>query len=249
MITDARSLPKNTEIDTDVCVVGAGAAGITLARELSGQSFSVCLLESGGLEFQEDTQSLYAGENVGLPYNLANERLRFFGGTTNHWGGYCRPLDDIDFKVRDWIPNSGWPFDKAHLIPYYERALKICQLGEPYTFDVADWESEETPRLPFIGNRVVTKLFRLSPPTRFGRVYRNEISRSGNISTYLHANAVEIETDENARTVTRLRVASLEGNSFWVSAKLFILATGGIENPRLLLNSNKRQSVGLGNQK
>ena len=247
MFIDARTLTENTIIETEVCIVGAGAAGITLAREFIGQPFRVCLLESGGLEFDEDTQSLYEGENVGLPYALGAERLRYFGGTTNHWGGYCRPLDEIDFEPRDWIPHSGWPFGKSHLVPFYERAQSICQLG-PFVYDVEAWETKNTPRLPFTGDRVITKIFQLSPPTRYGKVYRDEIAGAGNISTYLYANVVDIETNSNAQSVTRLRVTTLEGNKFLVSAKLFILAAGGIENPRLLLLSNKVQSDGLGNQ-
>ena len=249
MLIDARTVPENTIITTDVCIVGAGAAGITLAREFIGQEFRVCLLESGGLEFDLNTQSLYEGEAIGLPYDpLHTLRLRYFGGTTNHWAGTCRPLDEIDFTSRAWIPYSGWPFNKDHLDPFYKRAQPICQLG-PFTYDAETWEdSKKSPRLPFMGDRVLTKIFQFSPPTRFGQVYRDEIVRADNISTFLYANVVDIETTETAQRVTRLRVATLEGNKFWVVAKQFVLATGGIENARLLLASNKMQNTGLGNQ-
>jgi choline dehydrogenase-like flavoprotein len=244
---DARQIEEGASLEYDVCIIGAGAAGITLAREFIGQPFRVCLLESGGLEFDESTQSLYKGESVGLPYALETERLRYFGGTTNHWGGYCRPFDHIDFEVRDWIPHSGWPFGKPHLVPFYERAQAVCQLG-PFLFDVEAWETKDTPRFPFTGDRVVTKIFQLSQSERFGEVYRNEIEQADNVSTYLWANVVDIETEENARTVTRLQIATLDRSKFWISARLFILAAGGIENPRLLLISNKKQNSGLGNQ-
>jgi choline dehydrogenase-like flavoprotein len=258
MIVDARSLPKDETIETDVCIVGAGVAGVPLAREFIGQEFRVCLLESGGLEPDRVTQSLYWGENVGHPYYpLDTARTRCFGGTSHLWlievganrlGGRMHPHDEIDFEERDWIPYSGWPFDKAHLDPYYERAQSICQLG-PFTYDVEDWEDpEKTPRLPFVSDRVKTTIFQFGPRDPFFRDYCEEIKHADNITTCLHANVVEIETTETAQTVTRLRVACLGGNQFWVSAKLFILAAGGIEIPRLLLLSNKVQSAGLGNQ-
>jgi choline dehydrogenase-like flavoprotein len=248
MLIDARSLADGKTIETDVCIVGAGAAGITLALEFIGQPFRVCLLESGGFEFDEDTQSLYDGETMGLPYTpLKAARVRYFGGTTNHWEGWCRPLDEIDFEARDWIPHSGWPFNKTHLVPFYERAQSVCQLERP-PYDTEFWEPEEAGRLRFVGNRVQTTTFRFSPPTRFGELYRHYIVNGANIATYLFANGIEIETTSNARKVTRLRVACLQGNQFFVSAKLYILATGGIENARLLLLSNKAQSAGLGNQ-
>lgn len=248
MLIDARTVPEETTIETDVCIVGAGAAGIALARELRGQSFRVCLLESGNLEFDQETQSLYEGETVGLPIlPLTLSRLRYFGGSTNHWAGWCQPLDATDFEARDWIPHSGWPFSRSRLVPFYERAQVVLQIG-PFAYDAEAWNTEHASPLPFTGGRVITQIVQFSPPTRFGQVYRSEIANATNITTYLNANAIEVETTEDARSATRLRVACLPGNRFWVSANLFILATGGIENPRLLLSSNKVQSRGLGNQ-
>jgi choline dehydrogenase-like flavoprotein len=248
VLVDARTIPENTAIETDVCIVGAGAAGITLAKEFAGQGFRVGLLESGGFEFDEKTQDLYRGENVGFPIPLNMMRLRYFGGSTNHWGNYCRALDEIDFEKRDWVPHSGWPFKKSELDSYYERAQKICQLG-PFAYNSEFWQSKSSPPLRFVGNRVVTAIFQTrEPATRFGMVYRKEIISAGNINTFLYANVLNIETDDAARIVTRLRVGCLQGNKFVIAAKLFILATGAIENARLLLLSNDVNSAGLGNQ-
>ena len=88
MIQDGREIPHGTVIDTDLCIVGAGAAGITLAREFIGTQLRVCLLESGDIEYDSDTQDLYKGQNIGRHYHdLTSCRLRYFGGTTNHWSG------------------------------------------------------------------------------------------------------------------------------------------------------------------
>jgi choline dehydrogenase-like flavoprotein len=247
VLIDARTVPANKVIESDVCIVGAGAAGITLAREFIDQPFRVCLLESGGLEMDQSTQALYRGENIGLSYfPLEAARLRYFGGSTNHWEGLCRPLDAIDFEARDWVPYSGWPFGKSRLDPFYKRAQLICGLG-PYVYDVKDWEVKDVLRLPFVSDRVITTIFQLSPPIRFGQGYRDEVVSARNISTYLYANVIDIETTETAQRVTRLQMACLQGSKFWVTAKLYILAAGGIENARLLLASNTIQSAGLGN--
>jgi choline dehydrogenase-like flavoprotein len=254
MFIDARKLPEDTLVEHDICIIGAGAAGITIAKELIGQPYQVCLLESGGFDFDAVTQSLYQGENVGVPYfSLSKSRTRYLGGSTNVWGGTCRPLDEIDFEDRPWMPYSGWPIAKPELIPYYERAQKVCGLG-PYKYDFADWEEDlrrqKRINLPFCKDQLVPYIFQFMPweNLRFGEVYRAEIERASNINTYLHVNVMEIETNDTAQAVTRLRVACLEGKKFWVSAKIFILACGGIENPRLLLLSNKVQGTGLGNQ-
>jgi choline dehydrogenase-like flavoprotein len=248
MFIDARTIPKGTVIKTDVCIVGAGAAGITLAREFLGGPFKVCLLEAGGLEYDERTQSLYKGENVGIPYHpLEATRLRFFGGTTNHWGGACRPLDPIDFEARDWLPHSGWPFDQAHLVPYYKRAHSVFQLGH-FAYDGKDWETEVRPRAVFNGGALTSHVIHQTAPTRFGQLYRDEIRQAPNISTYLHANVLELETDRTANSVTRVRVSSLERNEFFLFARVYIVATGGIENARILLLSKHTRRFALGNE-
>jgi choline dehydrogenase-like flavoprotein len=258
MIIDARTLSENETVKTDVCIVGAGTAGITLAREFMHQKFRVCLLESGGSEPDKDTQLLYWGENTGHPYYpLDTARARYFGGSSNLWriaigdnglGARMRPLDEIDFEERDWVPYSGWPFAKSHLEPYYERAQAICKI-EPPTYAVEDWEDpEKTPRLSLVGERVKTVIFKFGSRSHFIKDYPEEIRRADNITTYLNANVTDIETNETAQTVARLRVVCLQGSRFWISAKVFILAAGGIETPRLLLISNKTQSTGLGNQ-
>ncbi|WP_250122644.1 GMC family oxidoreductase [Chroococcidiopsis sp. CCMEE 29] len=254
MFIDALTLPEDTLVETDICIIGGGAAGITLAREFSNQPYQVCLLESGGLDYGEATQSLYTGENVGVNYfPLKEARARYFGGSTNLWAGWSRPLDDIDFEDRPWMPYSGWPFTKAELDPYYKRAQKACKLG-PYEYDLAYWEEAlgelQRRQLPFLTEQIATYLWQIIPPTHlhFGEAYRAELEQARNINTILSANVVEIETNDTAQAVTRLRVARLDGKQFWVAAKVFILAVGGIENPRLLLGSNQVQSNGLGNQ-
>lgn len=254
MFIDARTLPEDTLVKCDICIIGAGAAGITLAREFIDQPLQVCLLESGGLDFDEVTQALYQGKNVGVPYySLSEARARYLGGSTNFWGGWSRPLDDIDFQDRPWMPYSGWAFTKAELDPYYERAGQVCGLG-PYQYDFAHWEAALKRRqilpLPTPGESLVTQIWQTIPPAylRFGAAYRTQIEQARNINTYLQANVLEIETNDTAQAVTKLRVASLEGKEFSVTAKVFILAAGGIENPRLLLNSHQVQNMGLGNQ-
>lgn len=257
MLIDARTLPKGGTIDTEVCIVGTGPAGLTLAHEFIEQDFRVCLLESGGLEPDEETQSLCVGETAGDTYSeLDILRRRQCGGTANDWTVQIAPgqagvrygqLDEVDFEKRDWLPYSGWPFDLSYLEPFYERAQSICQAG-PFAYDADAWEDAQTPQLPFIGNRVKTTMFQFGPSAAFYQEHRDQASQASNITIYLNANVVELETDETAKTVTRVRVACLSGNEFWVSAKIVILATGGIENARLLLLSNQTQKTGLGNQ-
>ena len=131
MFIDARQVEEGSELRAELCIIGAGAAGLALARELRGSARSICLLESGGLEADSETHELQRGTRSGEAYPpLEETRSRFFGGSTNCWAGYCRPLDAIDFEPRDWVPNSGWPFPRAELDPYYVRANRLLGLGE-----------------------------------------------------------------------------------------------------------------------
>lgn len=249
MFIDGRQVPEGTIIETDIAIIGAGAAGITIARELIGKDIAVTLIESGGLKFEPETQALYEGESVGVPYTLDTSRLRFFGGSTNHWGGWCRPMQPIDFEERDWVPHSGWPVTYDDLVPFYERANEVAQVG-PYRFNDEEWWSDEgkNKTLPLPGGEVMTRWFEYSPPTRFGQKYRYPVRDAANITTYLNSNVLEIVPNADVKTVERLRVGTLTGVQFEVRPKLVILATGGIENARMLLLSNSVQKAGLGNQ-
>ena len=142
MFIDSRTLPEDFLIEADICIIGGGGAGITLARDLAGARCSVALFESGGFDSSEPTQQLYDGKVMGQPIHpLVIERLRFLGGSTNHWSGGCRPFDDEDFAQRSYVAESGWPIGHSDLEDYYRRAQTICQLG-PFTYWPQDWVVE-----------------------------------------------------------------------------------------------------------
>jgi choline dehydrogenase-like flavoprotein len=249
MFLDARTVPEGSLIEADLCIVGAGAAGITIAREFRASSLRVVLLESGWFTADEVTQSLYAGEVRERPYfplDSIQTRCRYFGGTTNQWTGECRPFAALDFAQRDWVPDSGWPFDLEHLLPFYEKAQSVCQLG-PFAYAARDLVEPGTRLIAFDDERFCSYAFHYSPPTRFGETYRDEIREASNIIAYLGANVVDLETPAPPSYVTGVHVACLSGNRFRVKARAVILATGGIENARLLLQANSVQSAGLGN--
>ena len=248
MIEDARTLPERSVLRADICIVGAGAAGITLARHHIGRRTSVLLIESGDFDPNEDTQALYGGTVSQGLFDLELSRLRYFGGSTNHWGGVCRPLDADDFQVRDWVPHSGWPITLADLQPYYARACEIVELSSKQ-WDNKSWQDKLAGffRLPFMGERIAGAVFQLSPPTHFGEVYRDALAGASNVRTLLNANVVDIATDPNAARVTGLQLACLNGPRFKVEARVYVLAAGAVENPRLLLNANNVQAPGLGN--
>jgi choline dehydrogenase-like flavoprotein len=247
LLLDLAESGEAPSFSVDLCIVGAGAAGLTIAHELANRRLHVCLIEGGGMRGDRGAQALLRGENVGRPYfPLEQIRISGFGGTTTIWNGACRPLDPIDFSQRDWVPWSGWPITREELDPYYARAQTVCQLG-PYAYNVDDWETACERRLPFRPDGIDTHIFQLSR-ARFGRVYRSEVLNASNILTCLRAHAVEVETDPDGHTATGLRLKTLDGRELRIRARAVVLAAGGIETPRLLLLSRRAVPQGLGNQ-
>lgn len=248
MHLDARTLDNNTLIEGDICIVGAGTAGISIALDWIDTPYKVIMLESGGFEYEPEVQELNKGTSTGQQYYpLQSARLRYFGGTTGHWAGMCSPFDPIDFETRDYVPHSGWPIRKEHLDPYYAKAHEVLQLG-PYEYDLTYWQRELPNLNPFPLNEQVVwnKMWQFST-ARFNELYQNKVVEAANLHLYTHASAVELRTNEAGASISEVVVKNHAGKTHRVRAKRFILACGTIQNARLLLASNAQAPHGLGN--
>lgn len=249
MFYDFSNYTGKLSLDCDICIAGGGAAGITVAQHFIGTNKKVIILESGGIDYEDDVQELAAGYNKGQPYfNLDGCRLRMFGGSTNHWEGECAPLDEIDFEYRKWVPNSGWPITHEMMQKWYRKAQVLMQLGS-FDFDFQERANDGYSYLDFDSALIAHKIWRHSePPLRFGEFFSNPLRVAPNIHVFMHANLVNITTSPTGQVVRDFQVSSLEGNIANVRARHFILAMGGLENPRLLLNSTDYNQAGLGNE-
>ena len=226
----------------DVCIAGAGVAGITLALKLSEAHKSVLLLEGGGGTLSAESQDLYDGQNIGMEYlDLRACRLRFLGGTSNHWGGWCRPLDAYDFQRKEYIPHSGWPIDKSDVAPYEDESYDIC-----------DVPRRPGPDNEFVDSNGLLKWFDFgySPPTRFRDKYWKQLGESNDIHLVLNANVTDLRLDERHQNVRAAVCRSHHDitHDHELTASRFVLSMGGIENARALLNANNQARNGLGNE-
>jgi choline dehydrogenase-like flavoprotein len=253
MILDIRPIPGDSPIEADLCIVGCGAAGIVLARELISSPYQVVVVESGGLRPERAVQDLYSGDCIGEPYyeSLDGCRTRYFGGSTNCWAGMCTLLNEIDFERRSWVPGSGWPIGFGELMPYLRQAHQLLEPG-PFLYDSRAWETMGIPPGGFSPELFQCFVWhftnRSEAGIRFGRRFRRELRQASNVRVLLHANATELLTDASGRRVERLDVATLDGQKFQVKARAFVLACGGIENARILLASTSHSPNGLGNE-
>ncbi len=249
MLIDLEKSTDDIQLEAEVCIVGAGAAGVALARDLMNAGRDVCLLEGGGMDYEERTQSLFEGKNVGMEYyDLDHSRLRFFGGTTNIWGGRSVPLDPIDFEKRDWVPHSGWPITLDDLQRYYRIAHDSLELGE-YDYEAGNWEKLKLSPINFDPDKIVTRFWRFDDlAERFNSRRSDDLINAANVRIVLHANTVGLQAAENASSITRLDAKTLHGRKLQVNARHFVLACGAIENARLLLASNSVETNGIGNR-
>jgi choline dehydrogenase-like flavoprotein len=252
-LIDARTLPDKTDLACDIAIVGGGPAGISLALALAGTRLKVLLLESGGASLDSTIQKMYAGAETGVKYTpLDQGRLRFLGGSSNHWGGWCRPLDAIDFEKRDWVAHSGWPFPRSTIAPYFARAQELCEAGA-WTYDKLV-DPQQGPLLPLGGGGLYTSWFQFSKtrdnilPTYFGTRYADELKKAANVTPYTNINVTGVRLAANGQSVERLDAATLTGKHFTVKPRLVVLAAGAIETARLMLASNDVVKPGVGNQ-
>lgn len=250
VIRTSQEIQQGSVVSADVCIVGGGMSGISIALRLQGKGRRVVLLEAGDEEPDDEIQDLAAGENAGLPYfDLRDARPRMFGGSTNYWGGWCRPIDRDDLDARSWIPHSGWPIAWTDLEEYVQPAMELCEIPDA-SFDPDDWRhvASDVYQAPFTNGKVQATVWVGSPPTKFADRYSHRLAADDDTDVVLRANVTELVTDEAGTAVKAARVRTVDGHAFEVRARVFVLAAGAIETARLLLHSKQGQRQGIGNE-
>jgi choline dehydrogenase-like flavoprotein len=239
----AREAPE--AVTADVAIVGSGAAGQAAARRLLAKGCSVVLLESGGLDHEEATADFNRGEIAGQEYHpLEHSRLRFFGGTTAIWGGRVAEFDAIDFERRDWVPHSGWPFGPAEIHSYLNEARALLGV------DRVDVGRLPRPALlqRLSSEELAVRWWSFDPVfDRFTVDRAADLEADPRCTLLLHATVREVMLAEGGGSVERLDVRTPSGRAIDVRARHYLLAAGGIENPRIMLASNSVASAGIGN--
>jgi choline dehydrogenase-like flavoprotein len=243
MELDAKRFSENTTLDTDVCIVGAGPAGLVLAAELVDRQCDVIVLESGGHHPEAEILALNVGEMSGDVYaGLGATRHRQVGGTTQLWNSAVAgavsakyaPLDAQDFEQRPGREYSGWPYTLADLRIDYDRAQRICGLGQ-FAYDGAAWIDASHEPWTALGAALVSRVYQAGTRDAFLTPLRVAIDRATNVRLCTHASAVALHRDASARKISSISVATPGGARWSVRAKHVVLAAGAVENARLLL--------------
>lgn len=249
---------KGTQLDgsslkSKVCVIGGGPVAIACAHSLSKKGIQVILIPGGGWKESQQEQDLYKGsvepENSHEP--LEENRRRVWGGTSTAWGGRCVPFDSIDFQERTWIPDSGWPISQAQAEQYLPEALSLCNAG-PASFNSSNlFPNTSKGILPGFDNLSwdSTNLERWSPPTDFAKAFKDYFLRNPRVSVLLEMHLLKLRFDHTSKRITQAVVSSFLKKNVYVQAEFFVLATGGLENARILLSNNESIKKGIGNSR
>ncbi|GLY16415.1 GMC family oxidoreductase [Kineosporia rhizophila] len=252
-------MSSSQDVHTDVCVIGAGPAGLTVARECIGAPFEVLVLESGRYEPDEAAQDL-AGSQMESPYYqphaMAGARRRQFGGTANDWVHvtwpgqsrvYARTLtgEPVDFEAKAWQPDSGWAVGGQELAPYYDRAHHTWA-GSVMNDDPAAWSTPSTPVLPV--GRLQTRMAQYAPADTFTLLARDQLTAAPNVRVMVGSTVIALDGGRDDDRIHRAVVVRADGSTFSVYAEIFVLAGGGVENSQVLLSSLPFRPGGPGNR-
>jgi choline dehydrogenase-like flavoprotein len=249
MLIDARSVEDGARLTADVTIVGSGPAGLSIADRLRSSGLAVYLVEAGATEPDLRTQQLYRGDITGRRYfALDSCRFRMFGGSSNRWGGWCRPLDPEDFGSPEGSTLPGWPIAPAEVDRYAADAAELLELPHP-RFDVDAWSPSLSEPLDLRGEEFEHVLVQFSPQTNFAHRYGRRVILDRRVTVLLNANVTELVMAPGGSRLDAVRIRTLTGRSFTLHSRAVVLAAGGIENPRLLLASSAARVTGVGNER
>ncbi len=233
----------------DLCIVGAGAAGLALAAEFLPTSRRVLILESGLSEPDAVGEDLNILESVGLRHDgWRDGRIRTLGGTTRAWGGQLVPLRESELAVRPWVPHSGWPLQLQELQPYYRRVERLLRVeGPPYDGTLWSRLGMTAPAFDPATFRVRFSQWAALGRRNFAVLWRRELERSINVTVLLDATAVDVRCAPGSNHCESITVRSRSGREARVRARSYVVACGGIETARLLLASGRPDQGGVAN--
>jgi hypothetical protein len=257
VLIDATTLPPDHVVRTDVCIVGAGPGGLSVATRLAGTALGVVVLDAGAEDAEQTPPTCTPGSGARTaatrtpPVDVV--RSQGVGGTAVQWleagqsyGVRLKRLEEQDFQRRDWMPHSGWPFGRAELDPFYDRAEDAFLVGR-FADDITA-ASPESVRHPLAVGPLTAAEFRFSRRYTLLDGQRAAFTGRGNVDVYTRSTVTELDDGDTPGAVDRAHVRSAPGRGFTVQARWFVLAAGGIGNPHLLLLSNRTRPEGLGNE-
>ena len=254
LIIDARQLAWDAELEADVCVVGAGPIGISIAQRLGRAGLSVILLDAGGMDFDPAANARGEPETLNFDGVARLGHTRQVGGNANAWlvrtsatnrGVRLLPFIDAEMRAVRGHDASDWPVRQADLQSYYRDASAILCIGD----DRFSPEDFGTPDEGLLSNdpELRTGVFRFGNGGEFVKTAIRDLRSSAKIRLLHHATVVEVLTNDTGTLATGVRVVPEPGREMIVRAPQIVLASGCMAVTQLLLASDAVRAAGLGN--
>ncbi|MBI5469883.1 GMC family oxidoreductase [Candidatus Kaiserbacteria bacterium] len=218
----------------DVAIIGSGPSGMTVFTELAASGLEVCVIETGSVAPSAFADKLRKIESEGIQVR-ENSRERIVGGTSKTWNGLSAPLDPIDFEKRPIPYHEGWPISYSDIEPYLEVAAQRYSFPAPSAFEPRMYVPSDAPFNPRWESLEEKILLKQPKPTHFGRKYKYVFEPAG-LDLITDATVTSVVADGGV--VRAARCVASNATRFEIRAKKFVLAAGGIETPRILLNSS-----------
>jgi len=222
----------------DVCIIGSGPAGLTLAVSLVEKGVKVLLLEGGDFKDDSSINDIYEGQATPPHARTTEYRRQRFGGTSHLWGGRCVPLDDHDLQARGHVPESGWPLPVQELRAFETEAARHCDAGKAeFGMDALGGRAGSMfEGLQALAPDLVERVERYSLPTDFGAKYRQALTASPLATVVLRARVVSMHVAADGRSVDSLGVRlGRDRVAVSVPVRRVVISAGGIESARLML--------------
>lgn len=247
-------------IEADVCIVGAGPAGIAVALQLLDSGLQVVVIEGGGFGFDASAQEAARGTVASPSYAsdaLAAGRRRQFGGTANLWiyssmpddgRRYARalPPEPLDLERRAGPETSGWPLEATEMAPYHQRANRLWN-GGPFDYDLDTWWNGPPSPLRMTTAGLVTRVAQHGPGDVFSLRYRDALVHAEGVRVIPRTTAVELVAGPDSGVTGVDAVDARSGQRVEIRARTTVVACGGVENARLLLASPIGHPGGVAN--
>ncbi|MCU1424384.1 MAG: oxidoreductase [Microbacteriaceae bacterium] len=228
--------PTPSEI-YDCVVVGAGPIGLSLALEAATAGLRVLLLDAGNATGRENAQALAARPPATVldPATHTTMELatrRGVGGASWLWGGRCVQFEPIDFEPRDYIDDGEWPLSLADVSPWEAAAASYLDCGVPtFRNTSADWAG--------LGEINLSQLERWARQPKLARRLGTQATNHPGITVLCEATVTDLDIDSAGTRVDNLVVLH-QGRTVKVRARGYVLACGGLETTRLLLDVQRR---------
>jgi hypothetical protein len=236
----------NKDLNTNFCIVGSGPAGSVLAKKLAEKGIQCILVEAGSLDDKHIKQPCFDKINIDKDYQINLNSSYQVGGASNLWSGKMHTLDEIDFIKRPYIKNFTWPFKKIKLISYYKKASKILSLPNKDNFNNFFLSTLKIKKNNTIS---IKNVYTANKPHNFKYFFKKKNYRLKNLKILTDSKVISLSQDVKNKKISYINIKDKKLNNFKIFAKNFILACGGVEIPRVLLNSkNKNFPLGIGNQ-